>query len=130
MTTLRDEILRQHSPAVRRRAELEYDVIEATIAAVLAAGFELDSVASDEIEPVTNTEDALRIIFDLDECTLRFRRAGADRLMGLYLVMGNDGWDVIADYTWDGGEDIDSPAPGTFAAAVEAAQRPFVEKYS
>lgn len=129
MSALREEILKNHDPRVRRRAELEYDVVSAVIRECRKTGYQLDSIAWDEYTPVKTREAALRLIFDLDECTLRFRKAGSDKLYGVFLVMGNDGWDVVSDYTWDGGEDCLKPITGTFAAAVEAATKPFSDKY-
>ncbi len=82
----------------------------------------------DEYTTVRSRRAAFELIFDLDECTLRFKKNG--KLYGIFLVMGNDGWDVVSDYTWDGGDDVMSPRPGTFAFAVEQAQKPFAEKYS
>lgn len=124
-----DEILKHHNPAVRLRAELEYRVVNAVITHCQRAGFKLHSVAWDEYTDTRTREAALKLIFDLDECTLRFQRRPNGPLFGVFLVMGNDGWDVVSDYTWDGGEDSDKPTPGTFAAAIEAATRPFVDKY-
>jgi hypothetical protein len=131
MNNLRDQIIARHAPCARRRAELEYDVICAVIRSCTRAGFALDSIASDDYTNVRTARAALELIFDLDECTLRFRRKGdkSGRLYGVLLVMGNDGWDVVSDHTWDGGSDVMKPEPGTFAAAVESATRPFADKY-
>lgn len=127
--SLREQILKNHSPSVRRRAELEYDVVCAVIRECRKSGYLLHSVAWDEYTPTPTREAALRLVFDLDECTLRFKRTDSERLYGVFLVMGNSGWDVVSDYTSDGGDDIMNPTPGSFAAAVEAATEPFARKY-
>ncbi len=45
INTQREKILANHDPRVRRRAELEYDVINAVITHCTRAGFKLDSIA-------------------------------------------------------------------------------------
>jgi hypothetical protein len=128
-TALKAEIIAKHAPSVRRRAELEYQVIVALLSGCRKAGFTVVGVNDGESTHVTRTTaDVLRIAFDLDESTVYFTRDG--KRHWVYLVMGNDGWDVVSDFGWDGGDDMLHPAPGTFAAAVEAATRPIADKYA
>lgn len=122
-------ILANHAPSVRRRAELEYDVINAVITHCERAGFTLHSVFDGgELIPTATSAAALEVAFSVDESAMYFDGAPGKRYC-VVLVMGNDGWDVVSDYTYDGGDDVLNPAPGTFSAAIEAATAPFAKRY-
>jgi len=92
-------ILQHHDEAVLKRAHLELQIVRKTIRTLKAQGFNLAIDDSDE-EPteVGNELAALKLIFDLDECYLIVSKAGVNRGW-VRFVRGNDGWDVICDYT-------------------------------
>lgn len=123
-----DQVLRRHSPNVRLRAELEYRVIHALLRECARDGFKLDYLDDgDRQTPVRAPRKVLELVFDLDQCSLYFLRSG--KRYWVSLVMGNSGWDVISDHTWDGGPDCMNALPGTFAACVNRATKPFSDRY-
>lgn len=76
----------------------ERQIVRATINAALARGWSLDFVDNGGDEEKVNTVDeAMEAAFAADDARIHFR-AGF-RTAWLYAVLGNDGWDVISDYT-------------------------------
>lgn len=67
-------------------------------------GFSIHSVwDGEELERPKTTKEAMELIFNLDESSLRFQKNGF-KPHGVYLVLGNDGWDVIADWNYTDGD--------------------------
>jgi hypothetical protein len=51
-------------------------------------------------------DEILEMVFSVDECRLGFRHTTGGAYQSVYIVLGNDGWDCIADNTcgtpeWD-----------------------------
>lgn len=111
-------------PAVKRRQAVEVEIIKATVKALLAAGFSLSVFDGEEdhlIEPPpsaeiqhgsTDTKAIYKALYETDEDYLNAWKDG--EIFGwVRFVYGNDGWDVISDYTvnlepWIGeGTDVD-----------------------
>jgi len=86
--------------AARARITIERKIVTRLIDDLLAAGCELSVFDGEEQHPWTTDRTAvIRDIMNTDEDGLMVRRA-SDGLKGsVYLVYGNDGWDVIADHT-------------------------------
>ena len=94
------------TPAVRRRHNVEKRIVERVVADLLDAGFELAvDDGGDEPHPRTANKTALYdALMNTDEDRLyvyhKDSPPGIDFPMGwVYFVYGNDGWDVICDYT-------------------------------
>lgn len=128
MSKLMDEVLAHHSPSVRLRAELEFRVIDAVLREAKKSGWHPTEIDyGDDPEKVTTRAQVMKLVFDLDDCYLYFKKGRKTNWMRL--VMGNDGWDVICDYGMDGGPSYDNPTAGSLAAAIEKASKPFVDRY-
>jgi hypothetical protein len=89
--------------SVKLRRELERRIVKQAVDDLLAAGFELfiDHDGDDDEMPVLNSDEAtLDEIFACDEEHMYVREKGVAGNFGwIYFVYGNDGWDVISDYT-------------------------------
>jgi hypothetical protein len=85
-----------------RRQEVERDIVRATVEAALKLGFTLHSVNNGEEEPLVSTVDeVMEYAFSCDEAHIFFREPGMPVYSWLYIVLGNEGWTVISDYTVD-----------------------------
>lgn len=88
-----------------RRQECERQIVRATIEAALARGYTLHSVANGEDdERVASTDEAMKYAFECDEAHIFFTRPNAAEntpISWLFIVLGNEGWTVISDYTVD-----------------------------
>jgi len=80
-----------------------------------ANGFEVVGVdnGDDETIKVSDVKSAMEEIFAVDEATLYVRKQGS-RNHGIFIVLGNDGWDAVADYGFTDGD------PDQFQATMEA----------
>lgn len=43
---------------------------------------------------------AMEMVFNLDECTMLFQLEGSKKTHTVTIILGNDGWDAIADHTY------------------------------
>lgn len=93
---------------VQQRQAIEKRIAKAVINAALAAGYTV-SVCDGEDFPIKRSANAAAILasmFSTDGDALRLRKDG--RYVGtVFLVYGNDGWDVIADHSLSLSELID-----------------------
>ena len=99
-------MLAQHGQKVSPNGKLERRIVAALIAHLGTHGWSLDSVFDGEIVTfINNTKDAMELIFNLDEASLRFRKLHADepKVHGIFLVCGN-GVDIISDYNYSQGD--------------------------
>jgi hypothetical protein len=90
--------------SVKMRQEVERKIATAVIDAALAAGLKLnvDNGGDTEelVEPSDKKHEILEAMFAADEDRLYFYRSGDKVPFGwVYFVYGNDGWDVVNDYT-------------------------------
>ena len=85
---------------VRARIAIERKIVTRLIDDLLAAGCELRVYDESEYEPWTRSRaEVIDDTMNADEDILYVRRA-SDGLSGwVHLVYGNDGWDVISDYS-------------------------------
>jgi hypothetical protein len=87
--------------SVRARVSIERRIVKRTVADLLAAGFELAVYDGEVLHK--RTTDAAKLHKDLletDEDYLFVYKAGEKERFGyVYFVYGNDGYDVISDYT-------------------------------
>ena len=87
--------------AIRQRQKIEQTIARAVVDALLAAGFALGVYDGEDIVIYHSTSKAaiLKALFDTDEDYL-YVYEGTDLHRGwVRFVYGNDGWDVISDYT-------------------------------
>lgn len=83
--------------AVRARQEIELAVVTAAVSEILANGFTIRVHDGEDVsEPLTEKAIILDRMFDVDDEWLLVYRDGK-RFGQVYLVYGNDGYDVICD---------------------------------
>jgi hypothetical protein len=96
MTLTDEEIIARHDPSVRERAKIELAIVHELIKRLKAAGFSKLFVddGDDEKQDCDDDEQTLvTAIFAVDQAHLETVTG-----MQVFLVMGNDGHDIIADY--------------------------------
>lgn len=88
---------------LKQRQRAEREIVRAAIESAQNYGFTLWHVNNGEDEtPVTNTDAAMEEAFACDEAKIYFwADATETKYAWIYIVLGNDGWDVISDYTVD-----------------------------
>jgi len=90
------EIIKQHASSVRGRAYIELQIVNKLIEEAEKHNYtlQISGVALDDYDG-----DFKTAAFDLDECFVDVISADQKALGAIKLVFGNDGYDVIADYT-------------------------------
>jgi len=92
------EAEQQAQDAVDARIAVERDVVSKLILMAAEAGWVCTHVDNgDGGVKVTTLEQAMDEAFAADDATLAFRKNG--HAMYAYIVLGNDGWDAVADYS-------------------------------
>jgi hypothetical protein len=83
-----------------KRQEIERQIAQKVIADALAAGYALDVFDSEEyaIEKSTDADAILEAMFTTDDDRLFFHKDGK-RVGWVWFIYGENGWDVINDYT-------------------------------
>jgi hypothetical protein len=91
-----DEIIAKHDTGLRHRAQIELTICHRLISDLKNAGYD---VAVDDGEDTTrgSEQELITAIFAVDEVRLYTKKKG-ERNSCIYLVLGNDGHDVISDY--------------------------------
>lgn len=94
------------APAVQRRIRVESRIVETTVAALLAAGYWLGVDTGGDSLDCDPTNARGPVLAALGECDLDRLLAfpadsapDANAAAWVLFVYGNDGWDVISDYT-------------------------------
>jgi hypothetical protein len=86
-----------------QRILVELEIVERTVKALLEDGYALQTNDGDEHRPEAPTRDAAVILKELAEVDMEHLMAfksDQDTLDAwVYFVYGNDGYDVISDYT-------------------------------
>jgi hypothetical protein len=88
--------------SVCNRIDVESDIVTRVVDALLAAGYRLKVDDGESYRPEKATADRERILDELMEVDDEYLRAvhdGAPANGWVRFVYGNDGWDVISDYT-------------------------------
>lgn len=95
--TIQDQvIIKKHDPAVRGRAFIELQVVNAILDTAKENGYTV-KVQEYEDDGETNY-DVKDAILNLDEANLIITRSGSPDSW-IFLVMGNDGYDTVSDYS-------------------------------
>lgn len=87
---------------VETRQKIEKRIARAVIKNAIGAGYALAVDNGEETtKPSTNASAVLKAMFATDEEHLIIYRTtnGFESIGWVFLVYGNDGWDVISDYT-------------------------------
>jgi hypothetical protein len=79
-------------------AKLERRIVWRLCAHLAAGGWQPEMVLWDEHTPVTDAKSAMEMIFNLDDCWVRFH-GPRDMQHSVRLVLGNGG-DIISDWTY------------------------------
>lgn len=92
--------------SVKARQDIERRVVRKLIRELKKRGFHVNQVYSgDEDEVKVSTEkEIMDEVFALDTARLYFKEEDAGSVL---LVMGNDGWDVISDWSFTEGSAFD-----------------------
>lgn len=80
-----------------QRIAVEHDIVTRTVDALLAAGYHIRESEDGAFED--GRDVTLAVLFDLDDAYLIARHKDALKSGWVRFVFGNDGWDVINDYT-------------------------------
>ena len=88
------------APEVVKRRKMERAVCSALVKAGLEAGYGIGVYNGEEtvIKNSTSFKAIMAELFSVDEESLLFWKDGK-KAGHVFLVYGNDGWDVICDYT-------------------------------
>lgn len=107
------EMLHRHGRKVSATGRTERRIVAALCEYMVGKGFNLYTVFDGEDEThVRTAKDAMEIIFNLDESSLRFKHP-LGKPHGVLLVMGNSE-DIISDWNYTIGD------PDGFNTAMEA----------
>lgn len=95
--------LSHYDKDVRGRIQTERAVCRKLIRALHAAGYKLRVVSTDDYETKVGEGEAglMRALFNLDDAFLVPHTVCGTPHGWVRLVFGNDGWDVVSDYTTD-----------------------------
>lgn len=111
-------IAKDVTPEIAKRQRIEIAIVRRVVKDALAAGYALDvDDGGDELaaKGVTTEKAAMDALLNTDEDRLWF--TSADKRGWVRFVYGNDGWDVINDYS-------DNPATeALLAGALALAER-------
>lgn len=95
------QIISKHDPSVRGRAWIELQIVNKLIETATNAGYTIRVFMDPDDEYDELNYDVRSAIFDLDECYLVFYVGDKIAFPGgwLRLVLGNDGYDIVSDYS-------------------------------
>ena len=99
--------------SVKMRQKFEREICTAVLDALLAAGFEIsvDNGGEEfELENSADRDAILKAMFLADEDRL-YAIKNKQHIGWVYFVYGNDGWDVLSDYTVNLGSFVGDGTP-------------------
>ena len=86
---------------VQKRQEIERKVVCHLIRTMKENGWIAYAVNDGEEVVKCSTEtEVINNVFDVDESSIYFRKEGFEEACSAYIVLGNDGWDAIADHSY------------------------------
>jgi DNA-binding transcriptional regulator LsrR (DeoR family) len=89
-----------------KRMAMERRMVRKLIRTAKDHGFAVTKVDDgEEVTKCTTEAQAIDAVFAVDESTIRFKHPDQPRSHCAWIVLGNDGWDCIAD--WSMGEKWD-----------------------
>lgn len=93
--------MRTLSPEVAARQAIEREIVTKVVDDALAAGYGISINNGGDDDEIVNSRDReaiLKELFATDEEYLYLHENGK-KIGTIFLVYGNDGWDVICDYS-------------------------------
>lgn len=114
------------TPFIEKRLAQERQVIRKLLQVARAHNFYLSRVwDGEENEHPTNDDEALDVVFSVDECLMVFRHVDAHASKGhtAYIVLGNSGPEVIADSSVGEGWDEVMAEMNEYTDKMEAANQ-------
>ena len=106
-------------PKIAERQDIERKVITHLIQAAQAAGYALVAVDDGEARVRVTTEaEALEAVFSVDESRIIFKHPEEEKGHCAVIVLGNDGWDCVADSSVGGRWDAVIEANAVFAETL------------
>ena len=88
---------------MEKRQRIEKEIVRQVVESLTAAGFKLNIDVDGDytlLIPTNDVEKLVGAMFQTDEERLYVFREGQKNPFGwVFFVYGNDGWDVIADFT-------------------------------
>ena len=111
---------------IHARGRIERRVVWNCLKYLEAAGHYpiLHCDGEEDVKVKGDLKQCMELTFNLDECRIIFAKSPnakwTDRTGSIVVVLGNDGWDSIADWTWrEDGDEFDK-AMGAFDAEAYA----------
>lgn len=92
------EIIKNHDPKVQHRCKIELAIVRQLIDILAEAGYHFIVDDGGDKTHTDEPDELIEAIFGVDEAYLFCRTDDGRPYTHVFLVMGNDGWDVIADY--------------------------------
>jgi hypothetical protein len=91
---------------IEQRIAIEKRMVRKLIRVAKAHGYKLTKIwDGEQMERVTTETEAMDLVFNLDECRMYFKRDNQPKAHCAVIILGNDGWDAIADCSvgegWD-----------------------------
>lgn len=91
---------------IEKRIGIEKQLVRKLIRVAKAHGYKLTKVYDGELMVKVSTEsDAMEAVFSVDESRIYFKRDDQSKCHCAVIVLGNSGWDVIADASMGEGWD-------------------------
>ena len=90
------KLLARADESVRPRVALEIAIVRRLLAAFIEAGYEVRADNGEGPHVAGSIDEMVDELFAVDEAHIRVRRNGVGSFV--FLVFGNDGWDVVNDY--------------------------------
>lgn len=88
---------------IEQRIAIERKVVRHLIRTAKAHGYALVRVWDGEENVRVRTEhEAMETVFSVDECRISFKHPSEEKAHCAVIVLGNDGWDAIADSSMGG----------------------------
>jgi hypothetical protein len=92
------EIIARHDPSTSPRARIELAIVRQLIDILAEAGYHFIVDDGGDKTHTDEPDEIIDAIFAVDEAYLFCRSDDGRPYTQVFLVLGNDGWDVIADY--------------------------------
>ncbi len=108
---------------IEKRMTLERRVVRHLIRTAKAHGYAVTKVNDgEEVVKVSTEAEAMEVVFSVDECHIYFKHPDEPKAHCAFIVLGNDGWDAIADSSLGGKWDAVMDECSEYADKIEEAQ--------
>ena len=90
---------------IEQRQKIERQLIRHLIRVMDLNGWKIDYIDDGGENIKVSTElQALETVFSVDTCHIRFKKENLSHWV--FIVLGNDGWDAICDYSYSENDDF------------------------